>query len=295
MMIMLVFSYGIPKSGSTLAFHLATGIAMLGGHWQPKLDPALRRPGLPMALAVPLTKEFPHGPAPPQTGNDRLLTLALQVAARRAARRGHGPAILPPELGASGLGVPFVQTLDPAVLPRLIEAAGPRLLLIKTHAAPSDAWISAYRGFAAQGLARVHVNHRDPRDICLALLDAARISRERGASEFTEFATLEAAMAGVQRYLAEAARWDGLPNVLHLHYETCAFRTDAAIDLLKADLGVECRNDLVRHYALRLAYTQRNKAAPNRHRDELDERDVARLTEAFLPYLRARGYLAGPV
>jgi hypothetical protein len=290
---MLVFSYGIPKSGSTLAFHLATGIALLGGHWQPKLDPALRRPGLPVARAIPLTKDFPHGPAPPQTARDRLLTLALQVAARRAARRGHGPAQLDPALGASGHGVPFLQALDPAALPRLIEAAGPRILLIKTHAAPSEEWIAAYRGFAAQGLARVHVNHRDPRDICLALMDAARISRERGVTEFTKFPTLDAAAAGVQRYLAEAARWNGLPGVLHLHYETCAFQTDAAIDLLKADLGVECRNDLVRHYALRLAYTQRNKAAPHRHRDELDEAQAARLTETFGPYLRERGYSTG--
>ncbi|MBS7792751.1 hypothetical protein KTR66_22365 [Roseococcus sp. SDR] len=290
---MLVFSYGIPKSGSTLAFHLATGISLLGGHWQPKLDPALRRPGLPIAAAIPFTKDFPKGPAPSQTVRDRLLTFQLQWAARRAARRGHGPAVLAPEWDASNHGVPFVQTLDPAVLPRLVEAAGQGILLIKTHAAPSEEWLAAYRGFAAQGLARVHVNHRDPRDVCLALVDAARISRERGTPEFVEFATLEAAACGVQRYLAEAARWNGMPGVLHLRYETCAFQTDAAIDCLKADLGVECRSDLVRHYALRLAYTQRNKAAPNRHRDELDPGQRERLTEMFGPYLRAWGYLAG--
>ena len=285
---MVVFSYGIPKSGSTLAFQLATGVALLGGHWQPRARWALRVPGLPVALANSLNLVLPNGP--PQTFEDRRLTLAFQLAALWAARRRLGHTRLTPALGLAYHNVPYAQELEPAALPRLIEAAGPRILLVKTHAAPSDEWIAAYRGFAAQGLVRAHVVHRDPRDICLALVDAALISRGRGVREFTEFATLEDAIAGVRRYLAEAARWREVPARLDLPYDTSAFDMDRAIDLLKADLGVACRNDLVRHYATRLAHTQRNKAVPNRHQAELEARERARLTEIFLPELRAGGY-----
>ncbi|PWS33963.1 hypothetical protein DFH01_27640 [Falsiroseomonas bella] len=41
---MLVFSYGIPKSGSTLAFNIARAVAVLGGHPQRRLAPPLTSP-----------------------------------------------------------------------------------------------------------------------------------------------------------------------------------------------------------------------------------------------------------
>ncbi len=42
---MLVFSYGVPKSGSTLAFQIARAAAIVGGHPQRLLPPPLRTPG----------------------------------------------------------------------------------------------------------------------------------------------------------------------------------------------------------------------------------------------------------
>jgi hypothetical protein len=288
---MLVFSYGMPKSGSTLAFQLAKGVALLGGHWQPMTSARLRWPGLPLHLANDLHVRLPKGP--PQTMQDRRRSLALQVAIRRATWGQKRLAPLDPALGVSGHVVPFAEVLDPEVLHRLAALAGDRILLIKTHAAPSPEWSAAYCALAARGQVRAHVNHRDPRDTCLALVDAARILRARGVTEFTEYLDLEAAIEGVQRYLGEVALWCDLPNTLHLRYESCAFETDAAIDLIKADLGVDCDNGLVRHYATRLSHTQRNKARPDRYREELDAGQRARLTEMFGPYLRAWGYAMG--
>lgn len=289
---MLVISYGIPKSGSTLAFQLATGVAMLGGHWQPKLSAALRWPGAPLFLVNPRRVRLPKEPSGALA--HWRLSLGLQVAAWRANRGKPGAPFLDPALGVSRHDVLFAEELDPAALPRLAEVARDRVLLLKTHAAPSPAWIDAYRALAARGQCQAHVNHRDPRDICLALVDAARRYRAWGLPQFTEFVDLEAASAGVRRYLSEIVRWNDLPNTLHLHYETCAFRTDAAIDLIKADLGISCANELVRHYAMRLAHTQRGRATPDRHRLELDPAQAARLTETFLPYLREQGYATEP-
>jgi hypothetical protein len=233
---MLVFSYGIPKSGSTLAFRIATGIAMLGGHRQP-----------------------------------------LQRAELRTIR---------------GHTYNFARELDPAVLPGLAEKFRRRILVVKTHAHPGPEWIAAYESLAARGLVSAHVNHRDPRDICLALLDAGTMARAKGEMAFSEFVTLEDAIAAVDRYLGELATWEQLPEALTLRYEVAAFRMDEAIDAIKVHFGIGCPNWLVRLYAGRIAFTHRNKAIPERHRSEMDPGTAARLTRMFRPYLRQMGYEA---
>ena len=231
---MLVFSYGIPKSGSTLTFRIATCAAVLGGHRQPMMRDELR-----------IARGHPHN---------------------------------------------FAQELDPAVLPDLAERFRDRLLIIKTHARPGLAWTAAYKVLAAHGLVSAHVNHRDPRDICLALLDAGTKARAKGEAAFSEFVTMNDAVAAVRRYLGELAVWAGLPNVLVLRYEIAGFRTDEAIDSIKAHLGVRCPNWAVRFYLRHIAFTHRNKAVPERHRAELDPATAARLTGIFGPYLRVMGY-----
>jgi hypothetical protein len=228
----LVFSYGIPKSGSTLAFELAKAVARLGGHRQ---------------------------------------------------------RLLPEALLPGGHKVNFAQDLVPETLPRLAEAAAGHILLVKTHASPGPAWVAAYRGLAAQGLVSAHLNQRDPRDICLSLLDAGRLARSRGEAAFSEFVTLDDAAARVRRYLEEAAIWQGLPRTLALHYETCAFRMEEAVEAIKSDLGIACLNWPVRLWVRRFAFTYRNKAVPARHEAELSAADRARLDAAFGPYLHLMG------
>ncbi|MBU8539435.1 hypothetical protein [Falsiroseomonas tokyonensis] len=225
---MLVFSYGIPKSGSTLAFELAKGVARLGGHRQPKL-PAALLPG--------------------------------------------------------GHKVNFAQELTAEALRGLVSAAGSRILVVKTHACPGPDWVAEYRALAAQGLVSAHVNWRDPRDICLSLLDAGRLARSRGERAFSEFETLEDAAAGVRRYLGEHAIWAGLPATLKLDYATCAFRTDAAIAAIKADFGIACPSWLVRVWVQRFAFTYRNKAVPARHEAELMPEQAEQLRQAFAGWL----------
>ena len=211
---MLVFSYGVPKSGSTLAFQIARAAAIVGGHPQRLLPPPLRSPG--------------HK-------------------------------------------VNFQQSLEPELLWRLAARVGERILILKTHDAPRPDWVEAYRDLAARGQAAAIVNHRDPRDICLSLCDAGRAAR-------------------VRDYLTELEAWRGLPRLLELRYEVCAFRMDDAIAAIKMHLGLRGPAWPVRVYAGRVAFTHRNKAVPERHVAELGAAERGSLDVAFAPYLDAMGY-----
>lgn len=230
---MLVFSYGIPKSGSTLAFQIARAAARFAGHPQ---------------------------------------------------------RLMPPPLSSPGHRVNFHQVLDPALLDQVARRAGDRILVIKTHDRPGAEWVAAYSELASRGAARAIVNHRDPRDICLSLCDAGRAARAQGETAFAEFVTLADAAPRVRQYLEELEVWRGLPGLLEVRYETCAFRMDEAIDAIEAHLGVRTPNWLVRLYAGRIAFTHRNKAVPARHAIELGPADRAALDAAFRPYLDAMGY-----
>ena len=230
---MLVFSYGVPKSGSTLAFQIARAIAFLAGHSQ---------------------------------------------------------RLLPAPLSTPGHRVNFQQRLDADLLHRAAALAGDRVVVIKTHDAPAPAWIEAYGELAARGQARAILNHRDPRDICLSLCDAGRAARAQGESAFAEFVTLDDAVGRVRRYLEELEAWRGLPGLLELRYEICAFRMEEAIAAIRAHLGLPGSAWPVRLYAGHIAFTHRNKAVPDRHLTELGEAERARLDAAFAPYLDAMGY-----
>ena len=230
---MIVFSYGIPKSGSTLAFQILRAVAFMAG------SPQWR---LPAPLCTP------------------------------------------------GHRVNFQQRLDPGLLRETAARAKGRILVIKTHDAPRRDWAEAYRDLAARGEAAAVLCHRDPRDICLALLDAGRLAREAGDAAFAEYAALPETAARVGRYLAELERWRGLPRVLDLRYETCAFRMDEAIGAVKEHLGVRCPTWPVRLYAGHIAFTHRNKAVPERHLAELTPEERAPLDAAFGAYLDLMGY-----
>lgn len=232
---MVVFSYGIPRSGSTLAFRIATCVAALGGHRQ------------------------------------SLQHWDLRLAEQR-------------------LRVNGAWELDPDVLTRLAEKFRDGILVVKTHSLPSPLWIATYSALASSNLVSAHVNHRDPRDICLALLDAGAMARARHDSTFSEFVSLDVAVDAVARCLNAIAVWDHLPNVVTLRYEINAFRTDEAIDTIKAHFGVRCSNALVRFYLRWIAFTQRNKAIPERHRGELNPAMAAQLSERFGDYLQRMGY-----
>ncbi len=172
----------------------------------------------------------------------------------------------------------------------LDERAGERILVIKTRDVPGPDWVAAFRDLAARGRAAVILNHRDPRDICLAQGDAGRAARAVGEGALAEFVTLEDAAARVRGYLADLEPWRRLPALLELRQEVCAFRMNEAIAAIRTHPGLRGPIWPAVLYASRIAFTHRNKALPERHVAELGPAERAVLDAAFARYPDAMGY-----
>ena len=234
---MLIISYGIPKSGSTLAYELVRGMLANAGFAQ----------------------EF--------------------------ARDGEATAT-PPRRGAKRN---FVPRLTREKIEELVETIGPnRRIAVKTHDDFDPAMFGWLEDLQQRGDIQVIASYRDPRDICLSLLDAAERARARedGPKAFSHVQDLEHATEKVGRRLEEFRRWAALKGTLRIDYEDLAFDTGKVIDRLERTLGIVCNREQVLRYAFSEALTQKNKAKPRRHEEELDDAQKKIMRRAFRAFLR---------
>lgn len=215
---MIYFCFGIPKSGSTLAFELTCALLEAAGHAQVRLRGTL-------------------------IAEDKKVNFLSRGAMRQFDR---GEA-------------------------QRIEAVAPphRLLAIKTHGAPTP----AVRELAEEGLIMGQANFRDPRDTLLSLMDAGDRANRRGRGAFAKMQDFRTALATYESHLAAFEEWIALPGFIATRYDEVAFRGEDFLrrisDQLRLDLpaGLDL-GELVRHVHQH-AFTQLNKGAPRRHRDEL--------------------------
>jgi hypothetical protein len=234
---MLIISYGIPKSGSTLAYELLRGMLANAGFAQ----------------------EF-----------------------ARSAK----PTAAPPPRGAKRN---FVARITREKVEELVEAIGADgRIAIKTHDDFDPALFGWLEDLQQRGDIQVIASYRDPRDICLSLLDAAERarSREDGPKAFSHVQDLEHAIEKVGRRLEEFRRWAALKGTLRINYEELAFDTDKVIDRLERTLGIVCNREQVMRYTFSEALTQKNKAKPRRHEEELDDAQKKTMRREFRNFLR---------
>lgn len=177
----------------------------------------------------------------------------------------------------------------------LVADIGPaRRIAFKTHAGFPPAlspWLDA---LAAEGKLRVIASYRDPRDVCLSLLDAGAKSRAAGVKDFAGIATLDDAAGYVERRIAVFERWAALKHTLALDYETAAFAPHAALEAIERTLGIASDREAVLRHAFEDARTLKNKARPSRHLDELSTENHARLTARFAGFIARYVRPSGP-
>jgi hypothetical protein len=221
---MLIFCYGVTKSGSTLAFELIKGMLATAGHAQERLPDGVVNPG--------------HR-------------------------------------------VNYVQPLDRKRLNNLLAAVGERWIAVKTHAGIGDPLFAYLEQLQRENRVQVVISCRDPRDICLSLVDAGETARATGRKEFSEITDLSTAVPGLQQQIEKFEKWSAIRGALLLDYDTVAFETDTAIDRIESCLGIRSDRESAKRYAFEEAFTQKNKGQRNRFREELTAEQNAELVQAF--------------
>jgi len=214
-------------------------------------------------------------------------TLAFELVKGILESVGHRQTRLPDVLVTPDHSVNFVQQIDRDKLEPLLEVATDRWIAVKTHARLRDPVFPYLEELQSQRRVQVVASYRDPREICLSLIDAGDHARSRGRKAFSEFAQLEDAVPAVLRQIENFRRWGALNGTLRLGYDLVAFAPDEAIDRIERSLGIRCDHEHAKQHAFAEAFTQKNKAQRQRAKEELSEEQYARLTEIFSDFIQS--------
>lgn len=168
----------------------------------------------------------------------------------------------------------------------IIEQIGPdRIVAAKTHMCFRDDMFSWMEELQAERKIQIVVSYRDPRDVCLSLIDHGERARESGRRGFSKIHDLARAADVFERAIRKFRKWASLKGSLRLYFETLAFSPDDAIDAIEKTLGVSCDHEEAKRHAFEDAFTQRNKAQKNRFEDELDEVQKKEMAERFSEFI----------
>ncbi|HVU22399.1 MAG TPA: hypothetical protein VHE09_16835, partial [Rhizomicrobium sp.] len=109
----------------------------------------------------------------------------------------------------------YVEDVTADSVERLIATIGPtRKIAIKTHATFPDEDFARLESLQARGDLQVIASYRDPRDVCLSLLDAGERSRTLERGGFGKFETLDEAAKFVKGRTARFRKWASLRGTL---------------------------------------------------------------------------------
>jgi hypothetical protein len=194
---------------------------------------------------------------------------------------------LPDGVVAPGFHINFFDHISVPILSRALQDVAPsEIIAIKTHSAIGPADKQFIETAVAEGQMKVQVNLRDPREMCLSLLDAGASARQKKRQAFSEITALEQAARIVEGQLAVCRNWGSIPGATYLHYNEVAFETAAAVRQICNDLELEMFESAalqtVIDRVLNEAFTQRNKAVKDRYKDDL----TVRQNETLLTEIR---------
>jgi len=214
-------------------------------------------------------------------------TLAFELVRGVLASAGHDQKKLKgaPGIKPRGRGN-HLEAISKEGISALVEAVGPdRIVAVKTHKTFDDAMFGWMENLQRERKLQAVVSYRDPRDICLSLIDHGKDSRSAGRRGFARIHDLDDAARIVKMAIPKFAKWGSLEGTVRLYFETVAFAPDEAIDAIERALGVSCDREEAKRHAFEDAFTQRNKARRNRYLDEMDENQKARMLETFRPFI----------
>lgn len=216
-------------------------------------------------------------------------TLAFELVKALLEARGFPQRLLARELVRPGHPGNFVVAPEPMQLQQLSASLAPgEIIAVKLHGdlpASSAVLLStpaAHRAF------RVLVSYRDPREVCLSLMEAAEQNRAREPAAVRGFGAViknfDDAIHFTAAQLAHCLQWASVPGALPLYYEDVAFGGNKALVRMAAHLGLApFLDDELTAIGRQLredTNTLRNKAVPGRYRELGAERE-AQLLQAI--------------
>jgi hypothetical protein len=213
-------------------------------------------------------------------------TLTFELVKGMLENAGHPQVRLPEPVVNPGHRVNYIQPITNRRLDDLCAAIGDRLIAVKTHAALLDPIFQHTEELQKRGQLQVIASWRDPRDICLSLVDAGKQARASGQREFSLMTDVHVAAYEVSSQLQKFIKWASLKGTLTLEYDIVAFSPENAIDCIESVLGIASdRGQAIRH-AFEEAFTQKNKGERNRFRNELTQEEKLALEKRFRIFLQ---------
>jgi hypothetical protein len=217
-------------------------------------------------------------------------TLGYQLARVSCEKAGFAQPQLPPDLAGRERKENFTPDVSAANIRRLVDfAPGPAPLVVKVHAAlDADAW-ALVRDLIGEGRVKVHAIYRDPREVCLSLVDAGERARRSNRPAFHGVVTLDDAIAWTEPQLGAFLNWASLPGAMILRYDALAFDTRATAKAMAAHLGLTLtwwRQRGVLREVLGNRFIQFNKGEPQRHLQEMTPEQLAETTARFATFIR---------
>lgn len=216
-------------------------------------------------------------------------TFAYELVRRLFEVNGYPQTHLPGPRASDAADILYLDNLNEARLGPIRDAqAGP--VAIKTHAAPTD----AVRELLKSGQVVGHAVYRDPRDMALSLLDHGTRARASGERAFSEIATLDDAIAAIDRQLETLSAWLRLPCIMPLYFEDVVYRTTNNVGILKSQIGLwndgnvaaEGDEDAISDHVRSTRFTQFNQGVRRRWRTEMSQEDSERIKTRFAPLIR---------
>jgi hypothetical protein len=212
-------------------------------------------------------------------------TLAFELIKGLLEAAGHKQDKLPDGPVNPGHHINYVKPLTRNRLTEILAAVGDRWIAVKTHSGIADPLFVYVERLQREGRLQLVVSYRDPRDICLSMLDAGEASRAAGEKAFSDITDLTVAASKVAEQADKFYRWAAVSGALLLPYDTVAFDPDTAIDQIENCLGLHADHERAKRYAFQEAFTQKNKAQRNRFLDEMTGQQKRELKELFSTFI----------
>lgn len=181
----------------------------------------------------------------------------------------------------------FVERLWPDRLAAIRGEVGDGCAVVKTHGLTVRPGEIEEAGFER---AIVFVQHRDPRDVALSLIDHGRRSRAEGVPDFAQCTDVPACFPVLDHAIRALEGWARHPNAVPVDYDSLCFDTEATIARIAATCGLHVDPArIAARYAERERITQFNKGKSARWREEMSPRHAELLERRYSGYYRRFG------